>query len=323
MTATNAFLFPGQGAQQVGMGKDLYEAFAAPRRIFEQAEAACGLPLRKLCFEGPEDQLARTDICQPAIFTVSAAALAVLDDLLSPEQVAQLRPAYLAGLSLGEYTALYAADAIDLGPAVKLVARRGQLMQQAAGSVPSGMVAVSGLDEPKARDLAAAAVEAAGTGECMTCANFNSPGQIVLSGSAGACKKVEELAASFGAKGAMPLKVAGAFHSQIMAPAAEGLAEELAGVQFRTPNRPVVANVDGKCYTDAAEIPGKLLAQLTSAVRWQQSVEFMIQQGIRQFQEIGPGRVLAGLMRRIDRQAVVVSLNSREAIEKFYHAIAG
>jgi [acyl-carrier-protein] S-malonyltransferase len=319
MTATNAFLFPGQGAQQVGMGKDLYEAFAAPRRIFEQAEAACGLPLRKLCFEGPKEELARTDVCQPAIFTVSAAALAVVDDLLSPEQAQQLRPAYLAGLSLGEYTALYAADAIDLAPAVRLVARRGQLMQQAAQAVPSGMVAVSGLDEAKAQELAAAAAG----GETMTCANFNCPGQIVLSGSAAACKRVEDLAASFGAKGAMSLEVAGAFHSRIMAPAAEGLARELATVQFRTPNRPVVANVDGKCYADASEIPGKLLAQLTSAVRWQQSMEFLIGQGVKQFQEIGPGRVLAGLMRRIDRQAEVTSLNSREAIEKFYKAIAG
>jgi [acyl-carrier-protein] S-malonyltransferase len=319
MTATNAFIFPGQGAQQVGMGKDLYEAFAAPRRIFEQAEAACGLPLRKLCFEGPKEELARTDICQPAIFTVSAAALAVLDDLLSPEQVAQLRPAYLAGLSLGEYTALYAADAIDLAPAVRLVARRGQLMQQAAQATPSGMVVVSGLEVAKAQELAAAAAG----GEVMTCANFNCPGQIVLSGSAGACKRVAELAASFGAKGTIPLDVAGAFHSQIMGPAAMGLARELETVQFRTPNRPVVANVDGKCYADASEIPGKLLAQLTSAVRWQQSMEFLIAQGIKQFQEIGPGRVLAGLMRRIDRQAEVTSLNSREAIEKFFHAIAG
>jgi [acyl-carrier-protein] S-malonyltransferase len=294
------------------MGKDLYEAFPAARRVFEEAEAAAALPLRRLCFEGPEEELARTDICQPAIFTVSAAALAVLGDLLSGQRLEAMRPAYMAGLSLGEYTALYAADAVDLQPAVRLVARRGELMQQAATAVPSGMVSVMGLEEAKAWELVAAAAQ----GETLTCANFNCPGQIVLSGTIGACKRAQELAERFGAKGAVPLKVAGAFHSQIMAPAAAKLAEALAGVEFRRPTTPVVSNVDAKPYATAEEVPGKLLAQLTSPVRWQQSMEFVLAAGVQKCYEIGPGRVLAGLLRRIQRRSEVASLSSRQALEE-------
>jgi [acyl-carrier-protein] S-malonyltransferase len=317
MTMTNAFLFPGQGAQQVGMGKDLYDAFPAARRVFEQAEAACGLPLRKLCFEGPEEELARTDICQPAIFTVSAAALAVLGELLGPERLEAMHPAFLAGLSLGEYTALYAADAVDLQPAVRLVARRGRVMQQAATAVPSGMVSVLGLDEPAAEKLAAAAAQ----GEVLACANFNCPGQVVLSGAIGACRRAAEMARDFGASGAVPLKVAGAFHSRIMVPAAAELAETLRATPFRKPRAPIVSNVDGRCYDDPAEIPSRLLAQLTSPVRWQQSMGLLISQGVAKFFEIGPGRVLAGLMRRIGRRADFVSLNSKESVEEAAKAL--
>jgi [acyl-carrier-protein] S-malonyltransferase len=307
-----AWLFPGQGAQQVGMGKDLCDAFAGARAVFEQAEAATGLELRKLCFEDPDDQLARTDVCQPAIFTVSAATLAVMRELLGADRFASIRPAFAAGLSLGEYTALYAADAIDLAPAVSLVARRGQLMQQAATATASGMVSVIGLDEPAARALVAAAAQ----GEPLTCANFNCPGQIVVSGSLVACKRVEQLAAQHGAKGAVSLNVAGAFHSQIMAPAAEGLAKALASQAFRTPAVPVVANVDAQVYADSSTIPAKLIAQLTGAVRWQQTMELLESQGVERYYEIGPGRVLAGLMRRINRRADIVSINSLQAIEE-------
>ena len=307
-----AWLFPGQGAQQVGMGKDLCDAFAGARAVFEQAEAATGLELRKLCFEGPDDQLARTDVCQPAIFTVSAATLAVMRELLGADRFASMGPAFAAGLSLGEYTALYAADAIDLAPAVSLVARRGQLMQQAATATASGMVSVIGLDEPAARALVAAAAQ----GEPLTCANFNCPGQIVVSGSLAACKRVEQLAAQHGAKGAVSLNVAGAFHSQIMATAAEGLAKALASQAFRTPAVPVVANVDAQVYADSSAIPAKLIAQLTGAVRWQQTMELLESQGVERYYEIGPGRVLAGLMRRINRRADIVSINSLQAIEE-------
>jgi [acyl-carrier-protein] S-malonyltransferase len=308
-----AFLYPGQGAQQIGMGRDLCETFPAAREIFDKAEAVTGLPIKKLCFEGPDDELARTDVCQPAIFTTSAALLACLRGVSAG---AALSPAFHAGLSLGEYTALYAAGAMDLGSALKLVARRGRLMQDAATAVPSGMVSVMGLDEAKAQELC----RAAGGGEVLTCANFNCPGQIVLSGQIEACKRAEAMAKDFGASGAVALKVAGAFHSAIMQPAAEALSQAMAQTNFSAPAATVIANVDAVAYNGAGEIPAKLLAQLTGAVRWQQSMEFLLAQGVERFYEIGPGRVLAGLMKRIQRRAEVVNVNSREALEKLAQA---
>ena len=260
-----AHLFPGQGAQSVGMGKDLCEAFPAAADLFDCAEAATGLALRQLCFEGPEDQLNRTDIAQPAIFTVSAAVLAALGDRIEA-------PAFTAGLSLGEYTALYAAGAMDFETGVKLVAKRGELMQQAATATPSGMVSVMGLDEAQALELCAAAAG----GDVLTCANFNCPGQIVLSGGTEACKRAAELAEQFGASGAVELKVAGAFHSEIMAPAAEAFGAVLAEVAFCDPTTTVIANVDARPYTGADQIAEKLLAQLTGPVRWQQSIEYLL-----------------------------------------------
>jgi len=311
-----ALLYPGQGAQNVGMGQDLYEAFPAARDVFDQAEAATGLPLKELCFDGPAEQLARTDVCQPAIFTVSAATLAVMGEMLGPERLAAVQPAYMAGLSLGEYTALYAADAIDLADAVKLVARRGELMQEAAVAVPSGMVSVLGADEEQARRLCRAAAQ----GQPLTCANFNCPGQIVLSGALAACQRAVEMAKDFGASGAVPLKVAGAFHSEIMAPAADQFAQTLRAVRFRKPTVPVVSNVSAEPLDGAQDIPARLLAQLTSPVRWQQSMEFLLAAGVERFYEIGPGRVLAGLMRRIERRAEVICLNSRQAVEQLAEA---
>jgi [acyl-carrier-protein] S-malonyltransferase len=331
-----AFLFPGQGAQHVGMGQDLYESFAAARTLFDLAEKVTGLPLKRLCFEGPREELSRTDIAQPAIFTVSAALLACLDGLLPPTKVEAMRPAYMAGLSLGEYTALYAADRIDFQDALRLVTLRGEAMQRAATAVPSGMVAVLGLDEPRALDLCAKAAQ----GLVLVPANFNAPGQIVLSGHAEACRRAEAMAGEFGASGATPLQVAGAFHSPLMAPAAEQLAQALRGVSFR-PARgqpastdravlaqpadgqefagggtAVVANVDARPYPSNGAVQAQLLAQLTGSVRWQQSMEFLRERGVERFYEIGPGRVLAGLLRRIDRKAHAVCVNSKAALEK-------
>jgi len=307
-----AHLYPGQGAQAVGMGRDLYQAVPAAKRIFDRAEAVTRLPLKRLCFEGPEDQLARTDIAQPAIFTVSAAVLAGMDDLLGGARLESLRPAFAAGLSLGEYTALYAAGAVDFESGVKLVAKRGQFMHAAATAIPSGMVSILGIDEARATELC----RAAGGGEILTCANFNCPGQIVLSGQAAACERAAELAGQFGATGAVPLKVAGAFHSDLMAPAAEAFAAVLDEVNFQMPNVTVIANVDGAAYTGKDQIKDKLLAQLVCPVRWQQSMEHMLGAGADEFYEIGPGRVLAGLARRIDRKATVTCVNSLEAVEK-------
>ncbi|MDY6913570.1 MAG: ACP S-malonyltransferase [Planctomycetota bacterium] len=301
-TTKTAFLFPGQGAQHVGMGKDLFEAFDSAREYFDRAEAATGLALKKLCFEGPEEQLSHTDIAQLAIFTVSVATLKCITDT----------PGYVAGLSLGEYTALYAAGAIDFETGVRLVARRGELMQQAATSVPSGMVSVLGLDEEKANALC----QAAAGGQILTCANFNCPGQVVLSGEMDACKRAEEMARDFGATGAVPLKVAGAFHSQIMAPAAEKLGQAIDKIELHDPRPYVVSNVDAEPCTHAGQIKDKLVRQLTSPVRWQQSMEYLLAEGVERFYEIGPGRVLAGLMRRIHRRVNFVSINSRQAVEK-------
>jgi [acyl-carrier-protein] S-malonyltransferase len=278
--------------------------------------------------------------------------LACMDSLLSPEKVEAMRPAFMAGLSLGEYTALYAADMIDFEDALRLVARRGAAMQSAATAVPSGMVSVVGLDEAKANELC----QAAAGGQVLTCANFNCPGQIVISGAIDACKRAEAMAKDFGASGAIPLKVAGAFHSAIMQPAADELGKALAAVHFRKPRgtgvppvgssvgggrkeyeethgrdahatpvfgqdfaaatTQVVANVDASPLACEGCVKGKLLAQLTGPVRWQQSMEYLLAQGVERFYEVGPGRVLAGLMRRISRRTEVINVNSREAIEK-------
>ena len=306
----NGFLFPGQGAQFVGMGRDLCETFALGREIFDRAEAATGLPIKALCFDGPEDELTLTRHAQPCIFTMSVAALESWRSLLPPET--EVKPDLCAGLSLGEYTALYAAGAMDFETGVKLVARRGELMQQAATERPSGMVAVMGLDEAQAEALC----EAAREGQILSCANFNCPGQIVLSGENEACQRAAEKAESFGAMGAKVLEVAGAFHSEIMAPAADAFAEVLAGVEFADPKVPVLANVDAEYYASAADIPVKLKAQLTGAVRWQQCMERALADGMDRPYEIGPGKVLFGLMRRIDRKCRVTLMNSAEALEK-------
>ena len=304
-----AFLFPGQGAQFVGMMKDVYQEFQVAKEIFDRAEAATGLPISKLCFEGPEDQLNNTDNAQPCIFTASAAMLAVMKQVMGENFP---KADFAAGLSLGEYTALYASGAMDFETGVQLVAKRGQYMQAAAVARPSGMVAVMGLDEQKAIELCQAASE----GQILNPANFNCPGQIVLSGENEACQRAADLAEQFGAMGAKVLAVAGAFHSEIMAPAAENLEVALNEAKFSTPEIPVIANVDAKFYESAEEIPAKLLAQLTGAVRWEQSMQALIEQGLEKPYEIGPGKVLMGLMRRINRKTKVTVVNSLDNVNK-------
>jgi [acyl-carrier-protein] S-malonyltransferase len=303
------FLFPGQGAQYVGMGKDIYDASPVAKDLFERAEAATGIDITKACFEGPEDVLNRTDIAQPAIFTVSAAMLGVMAEILGESMP---KPDVAAGLSLGEYTALYAAGSMDFETGVKLVARRGELMQAAAVNCPSSMVAVIGLDETNATELCKAAAQ----GQILTPANFNCPGQIVLSGETEACQRAADMSEKFGARGATVLKVAGAFHSEIMRPAAQEFEKTLADVNFSEPGISVVANVDFAEYASAEDIPAKLLGQLTGAVRWSQSMEKLIADGADKFYEIGPGKVLAGLMRRIDRKTKVNMVNSLDAAKK-------
>lgn len=293
------------------MGKDLCEKYPAARAIFEQAEKISALPLMKLCFEGPKEELSRTDVAQPAIFTMSVAVSAAIAQKLGP-QAATFVPTFTAGLSLGEYTALYAAGAMDFETGLKLVTQRGRLMQQAATLVPSGMVSVIGMDEPQAESLCLQASQ----GEVLVCANFNCPGQIVLSGQIGACRRAAEMAPAAGAKMAVPLDVAGAFHSSLMATAAETFAQTLLDVPFKDPTCVVLSNVDARPYASAAEIPAKLLAQLVQPVRWQQCMEYLIAQGAGAFYEIGPGRVLAGLAKRIDRKLPITCVNAPDAVEQ-------
>ena len=292
------------------MMADLAEASPAAKAVFRRADELLGFSLSGLCFTGPPERLNATDISQPAIFVCSAAALAAMTESLAGRLGA---PVMLAGLSLGEYTALYAAGAIDFGPALRLVALRGQLMQQAAEQCPSGMVSILGLDEAKVLELCRAAV---GNGGCLVPANFNCPGQIVVSGDLASCQKAAELAGSFGASGAVPLEVAGAFHSPFMQPAADQLAEAIRNVEIRPPRWPVLSNVDAAVHGEPESIRRKLVHQVTSPVRWEQSVRAMLSAGVTGFVEIGPGRVLAGLMRRIDRAAAVRSVNSADSLAK-------
>lgn len=294
---------------------DLAEASAAAKRVFELADAELEYSLSELCFSGPAERLEATDISQPAMFVCAAAALAAMDEALGENAPA---PAMMAGLSLGEYTALYAADAIDLVPALKLVAQRGKFMQAASEATPSGMVSIIALSEEKVGELCAAATE----GDVLAPANFNCPGQIVISGAAGACERAVGLAEKFGASRAIPLKVAGAFHTELMGAAADKLAEAIDGVEFRTPTCPVISNVDAQPHGSPESIKEKLIAQVTSPVRWCESMQYMLAEGVDEFYEIGPGRVLGGLMRRIDRKRPVQSINSADALAKLAGQLA-
>ena len=305
---TTAFLFPGQGAQHVGMAAELCQGCAVARDRFDQASAVCGLDLKKLCFEGPAEQLARTDVSQPAIFTVS---MALLDAMKATLGVRLPQPAFYAGLSLGEYSALCAAGVFDFETGVDLVSRRGRYMQQAAEATDGAMLALMGADEAAARALC----EKASSAGVIAPANFNCPGQIVLSGQAAAIDLAVELSAAGGGRGSKKLEVAGAFHSPLMASAAEKLAETLAAVEFHAPSAPVLSNVTGRPHEGPESIKQALLAQLTGSVLWQANCEFLLAAGMTNFYEIGPGKVLAGLMRRISREAAVVSVNSAEAVD--------
>ena len=296
-----AILFTGQGAQSAGMGKDVADAYPAAAEVFAKANEILGYDLRTLCFEGPADRLEQTDIQQPAIFTTSVAIWRAMDEgrgLLD-------EPVAMAGLSLGEYTALHAAGSLTFEDALRLVQQRGKLMQAAATAVPSGMVSALGLNNDQAEEVCR---EASGAG-IIGPANFNCPGQIVLSGTKEACAAAVPLIEKAGGR-AIPLKVAGAFHSAIMQPAADGLAEVLADTPIQSPQVPVLANVDCQPHGDAATIRGKLTAQLTSPVLWQASIETMLSEGVEQFIEVGPGRILVGLLKKICRRIPVVNVSS-------------
>jgi [acyl-carrier-protein] S-malonyltransferase len=284
-----AFLFPGQGSQKAGMGRALAEAHHAARAVFEEADAALGFSLSKLCFGGPDAELTLTPNAQPAILATSIAALRVL------EAETALRPAFVAGHSLGEYSALVAAGALALGDAVRLVHLRGRFMQEAVPAGVGAMAAIVGLD---AETVAAVCVESA-RGEVVSSANLNGGGQIVIAGHKAAVERAAAAAKARGAKMAKLLAVSAPFHCGLMQPAADRLARELADVSFETPKVPVVTNVEAAPNTNAARIPELLTRQVTGSVRWEESVQCLATLGVTSAVELGAASVLAGLVKRI------------------------
>ena len=291
--AVVGLLFPGQGSQFVGMGKDLVAESPAARAVFEEADDLLGIPLTRLCFEGPEDELTATVNAQPAILTHSIAVYSAVQAHAGSVSLA-------AGHSLGEFSAYVAAGSMSLGDGLRTVRLRGELMYRGGQVRPGTMAAILGLDDDAILRVCA---EASGADGVCVAANFNAPGQVVVSGDASAVSRCLEGAKSAGARRALPLNVSGAFHSPLMAIAVPGLAAQLDSIPFHDPRFPVVSNVTAQAVSDAATARRLLVAQLTSPVRWTACVRTMLDGGIRSFLEIGPGTVLSGLLKRIEREA--------------------
>lgn len=304
----NALLFPGQGAQAPGMGRDLAQHYQAARATFQAANEALDMELDRLCFEGPAEELSCSDVAQPAILTMSVAALRALAEALGRPPAA----AAAAGLSLGEYTALVAAGAIDFADAVRLVRNRGLYMQQASEANPAVMYSVIGLEDGAVEEACDRTREA--TGGRVWPANYNSPGQVVISGEEDAAATASTMCTEAGARKTIQLKVSGAFHTPLMQSAAEKLAPLLAALEIRPPACPVVANVTGLPAGEPEQIRRLLLEQVTSPVRWAAGMRWLLAQGICEFLEIGPGRVLRGLLRRIDPSAGCRSIGTVQDI---------
>jgi len=309
-----AFVFPGQGSQAVGMGKALAEAFPVARHAFEEVDDALSQKLSQLMFEGPEEDLRLTANAQPALMAVSLAVARVMES----EGNLKLadKAAYVAGHSLGEYSALAAVGALDAADAARLLRRRGQAMQEAVPVGEGAMAAVLGLDLAEAQAIAEeAAAQAENGGEVCQAANDNAPGQVVLSGHKAAVERAVELAKAKGAKRAILLPVSAPFHCSLMAPAADVMAEALGAVELRMPAVPLVANVTASHLSDPAEIRRKLVEQVTGMVRWRESVAYLAGQGVETVIELGAGKVLTGLNRRIDRSLNALSAEAPEEVE--------
>ena len=301
-----ALLFAGQGAQVVGMGKDLAESFPAAKTWFDRANTALGYDLSSICFSGPESELTKTENAQPGIFLVSWVAYQLLK-----ERVPHLKFEATAGLSLGEFTALTAAGAMHFEDGLRVVRQRGKFMQEACDATRGGMAAIIGLDESPTREVCAE------TG--VTLANLNCPGQLVISGATENIAKACELAKAKGAKRALPLPVAGAYHSPLMASAQPKLAAELAKIHLHSPRVPVISNVTAQPHTN--EINKRLVEQVTSSVLWETSMRYLLSQGFTRFIELGPGSALSGFMKRIDKTAQMLNVSDVASLEATVKAL--
>jgi [acyl-carrier-protein] S-malonyltransferase len=303
-----AYVFPGQGAQSTGMGLDLYNSHPPAKEVFDEADASLGFPISRLCFEGPDEELTKTHNVQPAILVVSIACLrasqAARCGSLPP-------PAFVAGHSLGEYTALVAAGALSLADAVLLVRERGRLMYEAGVRTPGSMLAVIGLDEETVKDVCLQS----GT----EISNINCPGQIVISGAVQSLAEASKLAKTRGARVLIPLKVSGAFHSALMDPVISEFSRVVSDVRFRPPSVPVISNVNARPLANVDSIREELVKQLRSCIQWQGSVEYMTRSGVTAFYEIGPGRVLTGLIRRVNSELQVFNVSGIEDIAQLTH----
>jgi [acyl-carrier-protein] S-malonyltransferase len=301
-----AYIFPGQGAQYAGMGRDLYDSSDSARAVFKKADEALGFPLSQLCFNGPDDELRQTINAQPAIVTISLALLSAIRNSNGSKNL--LAPAFVAGHSLGEYTALAAAGVVDFATAIYLTRERGRLMHQAGLENPGGMAAIIGLDEASLADIC--------TRSGTKIANFNCPGQLVISGDKDSLNRAMKLAEAKGARRIMPLQVSGAFHTHYMQPAADSLAEIIATISFVAPQVPIIANTTASEITTAEMVKEELLSQLCNSVLWQRSIEYMIDSGVSIFIEIGPGKVLSGLIKRINKDVKTINICDIESITK-------
>lgn len=305
MASNLAFIFPGQGSQQLGMLSELAERYAVVRATFEEASTALGYDLWHLVQEGPVEDLNRTDITQPAILAASVAVWRVWKELEGA------RPAWLAGHSLGEYSALVCSGALDFADGLRLVRTRGEFMQQAVPAGQGAMAAILGLEADKIEAACAAAAQ----GEIVAAVNYNAPGQIVIAGNVAAVERAIIACQEAGARKAMPLPVSVPSHCELMRPAAEKLADELNLIQLNKPRVPVVQNVHAAPETEVAAIRDNLLAQLYRPVRWIESIEFMTQQGVDSYVECGPGKVLVGLNKRIVKTAKSLAVNDPESVQ--------